>query len=128
MKNVARLAAALLSLAASFTAFACDTPVSVCAKAAKTSFPLIVKGQPASLLIESSANSAVKLAAANFAGDLERVGGKAPTQLSDVSAAQGALVIAGVVGQSPLVDEMARTGKIKVSDLTGEWEAYRQIV
>src|SRR5215510_969000 len=100
MKPTARLAALVLIFVTPM-ALACTEPVSVCAKAAKTSFPLIVKGQPASLLIETSANSAVKLAAANFAGDLERVGGKAPAQLSDVSAAQGALVIAGVVGQSP---------------------------
>jgi len=128
MKNFAQLAAFLVTIAAAPAVFACTEPVSVCATAAKTSFPLIKGGQPASLLIEASANSAVKLASANFASDLERVGGKAPAQVPDVSAAQGPLVIAGVVGQSPVIDELARAGKISVADLPGQWEAFKQIV
>jgi Glycosyl hydrolase family 115/Gylcosyl hydrolase family 115 C-terminal domain len=130
MKFVARLATALVLAAATHAAFAfdCTAPASTCLKAAKDSFPLILKRQPAALLIEASANSAVKMASASFATDLQRVGGKAPAQLSDPSAAQGDLIIAGVVGQSAVIDELARAGKIHVADLAGQWEAYRQIV
>jgi len=124
----ARLAATVFLLMGARSALACSEPVSVCNKPAKGSFALIVKGQPAALLVEPSANSSVKIASSNFASDLERVGVKAPAQLADVHAAQGALVIAGVVGQSPAIDELARAGKIQVSDLAGQWEAYRQIV
>jgi hypothetical protein len=127
MKSIVRLTAILVLIAGS-PAIACNEPVSVCAKPTKTSFPLIRQGTPAALLIESSANSAVKLASENFATDLERVGGKAPQRPSDLSAARGELIIAGVVGHSAAIDELARAGKIKVSDLAGQWEAYKQIV
>src|SRR5262245_60174919 len=127
MKPIARAFVAVFFLCTSH-AFACTEPLSVCTKAAKTSFPLIVEGQPATLLIEASANSAVKLASANFAADLERVSGMAPVRITDVSAAHGVLVIAGVVGKSAVIDELARAGKISVSDLAGQWEAFRQIV
>ncbi|HET9863081.1 MAG TPA: glycosyl hydrolase 115 family protein, partial [Steroidobacteraceae bacterium] len=127
MNSIVRTAAILVLVAVS-PAFACTAPVSVCTRPVKTSFPLIRQGVPAALLIEASANSAVKLASANFATDLERVSGKVPMRLSDVSMARGELIIAGVVGHSPAIDELARAGKIKVSDLPGKWEAYKQIV
>ncbi len=128
MKNMACGAAALILCAFAPVALACKLPVSVCDRAAKTSFPLISKGHPAALLIEESANSAVKLAAANFATDLERVSGQAPAKLTAPAAAHADLIIAGVIGQSALLDELARTGKIDIADLRGQWETYRQIV
>jgi hypothetical protein len=127
MKIIARLAATLVLICAAPT-FACTEPVSVCTKPAKTSFPLISAGKPAAILIEASANPAVKLASASFANDLQRVSGQKPQLPSDRGAANGALIIAGVVGQSPVIDELARAGKIQVSDLPGQWEAYKQFV
>src|SRR5688572_4617048 len=109
-------------------AFACTGPASVCAHGGQGSFPLILNGGPAALLIEPSANSAVQIAAANFATDLERVSGRAPARVTDLAAAQGNLIIAGVVGQSAAIDGLVRDGKIEVADLAGQWEAYRHIV
>ena len=126
MKFIARVIALIVVSIA--PAFACTDPLSVCTKAAPTSFPLIVEGQPAALLVEASANPAVKYASENFAADLERVSGRPAPRVSDLSMAQGDLVIAGVVGHSAVIDELARAGKISVSDLAGQWEAFRQIV
>ncbi len=91
MKLPARLAIALILLVASLAASAaeqapaCKEPVSPCIKPIKGSLALIIMGQPATLLIEPAANSAVKLASANFAADLERVAGKLPRR-SPISA------------------------------------------
>src|SRR5690348_2007454 len=104
MRLIARLAATLVLLQAA-PALACTEPVSICTKSAKTSFPLIAAGKPAALLIEASADSAVKLASAGFANDLQRVSGQRPERPSDRGAATGDLIIAGVVGQSPVIDE-----------------------
>ena len=128
MELLVRIATLLTLCAAAPVAFACKQPVSICDHGAKTSFPLIGKGRPAAIFTEESANSAVKLAAASFATDLERVSGQAPVTLSDASIARGDLIIAGVVGESALLDELARAGKIDVADLRGQWEAYRQTV
>ena len=70
MKFIARLAA-ILVLSTAASAFACTEPVSVCVKPAKSSFALIRNGQPTAVLIEDSANSAVKLASASFVTDLQ---------------------------------------------------------
>jgi hypothetical protein len=128
MKPITSLITALALIAATPLALACKTPVSVCESGSASSFPLIRRGQPAALLIEPAADSAVRRAAASFAADLERVGGRAPQQLSDASAARGELVIAGVIGQSPAIDALIRAKKIDVTDLPGQWEAFRQIV
>ena len=129
MKSSVRIAVSLLLLAAAPVVFACTEPVSVCTKPAKTSFPLIGNGQPATLLVEpTTADSAVIYASMNFAEDLTRVSGHAPVQITDPREAPGDLIILGVVGQSPVLEELVRTGKINVADLTGQWEAYRQIV
>jgi hypothetical protein len=128
MQLFSRAALALFLCATAHAAFACKEPVTVCEHAAQTSFPLVIHGRPAAVLVDDAANSAVKLAAANFSTDLERVSGQAPAKFSDSNAAQGDLIIVGVVGQSALIDGLVRAGKIDVADLAGQWEAYRQIV
>ncbi len=127
MKLAARLALALF-LVSTPPAFACTDPVSVCTNATSGSFALISNGQPAAVFVDESSNSAVQLAANSFAADLERVSGRAATKVTDIAAAQGPLVIAGVVGESKVIDDLARAGKIDVADLPGHWEAFRQIV
>ena len=128
MNTPAHLATALILLVAASAAAACTEPVSVCAKPTKNSFPLITQGQPASLLVEESTNSAVVYAAKNFVGDLTRVSGRKPTRITDLRKVGGVVIIAGVLGESAFIDQLAREGKIQVSDLAGQWEAYRQIV
>ena len=127
MKTIARLAGVLILIAAA-PAFPCTQPVSVCAKSAKGSFALIVKDKPTTVFIDNTQNSAVKLALESFAVDIGSVSGTEVTRVSDVSKAGGDLVIAGVVGQSALLEDLARAGKINVADLPGQWEAYKQIV
>ena len=127
MKLLACLAT--VSLWVTPVAFACTGPVSVCEKPDKSSFALISKGQPATLLVEAvDADSAVIYAQMSFAEDLRRVGGAMPAQITDVREASGSLVIAGVVGESPVIDGLVRAGKIDVAGLPGQWEAFRQIV
>ena len=116
------------ALACGSVAHACTTPVSVCARDAQESFALIRQGQPAALLVDASADPAVRHVADSFAADLERVSGRLPQRLEQVQSAHGNLVIIGVLGHSPVVDELIRAGKIEANDLAGQWEAYRQIV
>jgi hypothetical protein len=124
-----RACLAALAFAAAFvSAGACGGPVSVCPHSAKGSFALIRNYRPAALYVETSADPAVRHAAAGFADDLQRVSGRAPQRLDDVTKAAGDLVIAGVIGQSPAIDALIKDGKIAVADIAGQWEAFRQIV
>ncbi|MET0499727.1 MAG: glycosyl hydrolase 115 family protein [Steroidobacteraceae bacterium] len=121
----------IAALACAFTTslcYACDTPASVCSTRNAGSFPLIRSGQPASVFVDAAADSAVRRVAEAFAADLERVGGKTAQRIDDTRKAKGNLVIIGVLGQSPAIDELARTGKLNAGDISGEWEAFRRIV
>jgi hypothetical protein len=118
----------VLALSAAPAAFACDTPVSVCATGKATSLALIQGGRPASVYVDPAADPAVRHAAEGLRADLGRVGGGEATKLSDLSKANGPTVIIGVLGSSPAIDALVKSGKLKVEDLAGQWEGFRQVV
>jgi hypothetical protein len=109
-------------------AHACELPASVCQTRNAGSFPLIQAGQPASIFVDASADPAVRRVAVSFAADLERVGGKTARRVADTRGPIDALVIIGVLGQSPVIDGLVRTGKLDANDIAGQWEAFRRIV
>lgn len=122
------VAAVLAATVASMPALACEGAVTVCPTAAGTSFALISGGEPATVLVDPAADPAVRHAAKGFAGDLARVSGTRAAPRLGQPGAVGAVVMIGVLGQSPMIDALVRDGKIKAQDLAGEWEAFRQIV
>jgi len=107
---------------------ACDAPVSVCPHPSRDSFALIQNGRPAAIYVDSTADPAVRHVAAAFADDLERVSRRKAVQLNDIQSAKGAVVVIGVLGQSPVIDSLVRAGKIEARDIEGQWEAFHQIV
>jgi hypothetical protein len=129
MKSTFTAVASLLAgLAFAGQSQACETPVSVCLKDMRGSFPLIRPDHPAAIYTDAAADPALQHVARNFAADMARVGGKQPALVHDLATARGPVVIIGTLGQSTVIDAMVRSGKLKASDLAGEWEAYRQIV
>jgi hypothetical protein len=117
-----------VSLLAASAAFACDTPVGVCAVGNPASLALIQGGRPASVYVDPTADPAVRRAAEGLREDLGRVGGGEAAKLSDLSKANGSMVIVGVLGASPAVDALVKSGKLKVEGLAGQWEGFRQVV
>jgi hypothetical protein len=107
---------------------ACEQPASVCATDRGKSFALIRNGQPASIYIDAQADSAVRHVASSFAADLTRVGGKESAALADIAQATETVVLIGVLGQSPVIDQLVAAGKLDARDIAGQWEAFRQIV
>jgi hypothetical protein len=80
-------------------------------------------GADGAISIAVSANDyeAVKIAAGLFADDVNRVTGKKPRIQETAKSEQ--VLIAGTLGHSQLIDELARTGKLKdVAGLRGVWE------
>lgn len=121
-------AACVLALLAAPAAFACDAPVSVCATGSPSSLALIRKGHPAAVFVDAAANPAVRHAAEGLRGDLGRVSGGEATRVSDLSKADGPVVIVGVLGASPVIDGLVHSGKLKAPGLAGQWEGFRQVV
>lgn len=122
------IVATLLLMAFGSPAIACDDPVSVCAAARTGSFALIERNVPAAVYVDAGADPAVRHAAASLREDLERVSGRAPSAPATVTEARGPTVILGVLGKSPLIDGLVKRDKLRLGDLAGEWEGFRQIV
>ena len=92
-------------------------------------FPMIVKGVPATVLVDAAADPALQTAAANFKADLERVSGNSALLLQDRPGTdRRPLVIVGVAGQSAIIDRLVADGRLSIEDLKGRWEAYRRVV
>lgn len=106
----------------------CRSPVQICPRRVTGGFPLIDKGQVARIVVDAQADVAVLAAAQAFSGDLASVAGARPTAVLATPDAGASLVLVGVIGQSSLIDRLAKEGRISVEDLAGRWEAFRQIV
>ena len=103
--------------------FACEKPASVCFQD-NEGLPLISDGQPLPIIISPSADSAVKRVAEAFSQDIQRVGGK-PADISQNQSISQPAVIIGVLGEDALIDELVQKGKLDVSQIKGQWEAYK---
>ena len=122
------LTALLFACAPILDATACDAPATVCPDADHGSFALIEGNQPATVVLDADADPAVKRVAEGFASDLKRVSGQAPPLLSSLQGVDGPAVVIGVLGQSPIIDELVEAGRLDVSGLDGKWEAFRLAV
>lgn len=109
-------------------AFGCVRPVSACDHDPGNGFGLVRLGRPVAVFVDTGADAAVKHAGLGLVADLERVAGNPAALFSDLADAKSEIVVVGVLGQSPLIDRLVTGGKIRVNDLVGQWEAYRQVV
>ena len=125
MKTVVALALCL-GLLAPAAALACDGPVVVCDGKAP-GVALIAAGHAATVYVDAGAPKPVLRVAADFADDLGKVSGTPATVVHDLTGITGDVVIIGQVGQSPLIDGLIRSGKLKTA-IAGQWEAYTQAV
>lgn len=105
----------------------CETPLALCVKASENAFPLIIEGQPVPLLISPEDAKPVQRVAEDVIADLSRVGGQ-PMSLVTQTDGASHLLIAGTLGQSAFIDPLVASGKVDVSEIEGEWEAYLQTV
>ncbi|MFN3582569.1 glycosyl hydrolase 115 family protein [Phenylobacterium sp.] len=129
MTGITRRTVALAGMAGavlSARAAAAEGAASVGFRPSPGAFPLVRAGQPAAVLVEASADPAVRHAADGFAADLQRVSGRAPSRIASPAQAKGEVVIIGELGRSPAIDGLVASGKLRADDLTGQWEAYRQ--
>lgn len=104
---------------------ACADPASVCHNRTDASFPLIENSRPIQIIVEKTNDVAVQRAAKSFADDLKRVSGRTSSLKQDKKHLGKSAVIIGVAGQSPLIDELVNQGKLDLSELINQWEAFK---
>ena len=103
---------------------ACEAPASVCFKN-NGGFPLISNGQPLPILVSENADPAVRRVASSFAEDLQRTSGSSTEIFNDFKDVKKPVVLIGVLGQNPLIEDLVRQGKLAVEEIQGQWEAYQ---
>lgn len=94
---------------------------------AKGFFPLANDGKAAVLLTDPEDYPVVNISARMLADDVERITGVRPEHLEGGSLSQlpkGAVVIAGTVGHSRLIDGLVHKGLLDISEVQGKWESF----
>ena len=90
-------------------------------------FPLASESQASVIFLDDEDFAVVKTAAGLLADDVERITGKradiiSADRVSEINSTPA--VIAGTVGHSKLIDEMAECGIIDISSIKGKWESH----
>lgn len=89
---------------------------------AKDRFTLMENGMATPIYVDPSANSAVKIAAGNLAGDFGKVGGKESVIL-DVIPSQGHVIAVGTI-ESDFVKDLKARGLMNLDSIQGHREQY----
>jgi hypothetical protein len=99
-------------------------PIRMLARPTANTWPLIHDNQACKILTDPHDATVVGLVAEALARDLELVTGFKPTCVSTPGPDDNCLIIAGTIGQSMYIDQLASKGKIDVSLIRGQWETY----
>lgn len=86
--------------------------------------PLIRHGRPAPIHADAQDYPAVLRAARALQGDLERLCGQPAVLETDALPRARTVIIAGTLGRNRLIDHLVREGRLDVSSVAGEWEAF----
>lgn len=86
--------------------------------------PLVRQNKAAPIIFSPDDHKVVRIAASDLAADIERVTGKRPAIIRDNGQQIDIAVIVGTLGQSSLIDRIAKSGKLDVSKIRGKWESY----
>lgn len=86
------------------------------------SFVLAEDGKVSSILIDETDFPGVKRVAGHLQSDIKLVTGVETLVTNDKKKCTGNTIIVGTIGNSNLIDELIRNGKINVDDVKGKWE------
>jgi hypothetical protein len=90
----------------------------------KGDFVLVQGVRSADVLVAPDDFKVVRIAARDFADDVERVTGTKPRLTNQPAPASQYSVIIGTLGKSPLIDSLVSAGKLSVEQLRGKWESF----
>jgi len=82
------------------------------------------KGSAATIVLGKDEHEGVLRAARDLQRDIGSVTGATPKSVTGNAPAEQDLIIAGTLGRNPLIDQLARQGKLDVAKLAGQWEGF----
>jgi hypothetical protein len=99
-------------------------PLRIAETPTRTLFPLVHAREAATVYVDPNDAKVVLIAAEAFRSDVKAVTGTLPMLQTHGSRLSGYAVIVGTLGQSPLVDQLARSGSLSVDRVRGQWETF----
>lgn len=129
MRKTAKLALSVLLVTAMLTSL---FPPAASAETADVSpsvgFVLAADGKAADIYVDTNEDSRAYIgiahAAENLQGDVEAVTGIVPELKEDAADLSSTALIAGNIGESPVIDKLIADGRLDVSGVEGKWESY----
>ncbi|MEO6393040.1 MAG: glycosyl hydrolase 115 family protein [Pyrinomonadaceae bacterium] len=85
---------------------------------------LLDSGIAAPILIDSQDHPGVIRAAGDLRADIKRVARIEPRLVIDQTVRAADVVIVGTLRKNRLIDQLAQSGKLKVTEIQGHWEAF----
>lgn len=96
----------------------------VTTKASKENFPLASNDNVASILVSDDDFAGVKRVVRHLQNDILNVTDTKTSILNSSSINEDYVVIIGTLDQSPIIDQLAKSGKIDAKKLQGKWEKF----
>ena len=124
MKPLRRAILLASSLLTSVTGTAYAAPLDAGAATSAGAFPIIAPGVPIPLLVDAKDDPGVLRAADDLRADIGNVGGTAAVAASEWPSREKAIIVAGTLGHSRFIDRLAKSGKLDVRGLAGQWEGH----
>jgi len=88
------------------------------------SFPIVREGEVAKVCVDAEDWPGVIRAAKDLQADIGRVTGHVPEMALEAKGLRGAVVLIGTLGRSPILDGLARSGRIDTRSIAGQWESF----
>ena len=123
MKIKSLLAVGALAICATNT-FALTTSDYVSQQSAPGSFSIFANGEAASIFTDANDWAGVQRAAGDLQADIHRVSGLTSKISTDERISGTNVILIGTVGKSAIIDQLAREGKIDVSEISNKWESF----
>jgi len=87
-------------------------------------FPLVHSGVAADVLVSADDWKVARIAANDLVADVERVTGCRPSIKESSDALSTNAVIVGTIGKSVVIDDLIKSGKLKVDGIRNQWESF----
>jgi hypothetical protein len=99
--------------------------ISLKANFQKGDFPLVRTNQTADIFVSNNDFKVVRIAAKDFADDIERVSGKRTQIKNAAETLSKNIVIIGTLGKNPLFDSLIQNKKLDISAVQNKWESFQ---
>ncbi|EEF25356.1 conserved hypothetical protein, partial [Ricinus communis] len=85
---------------------------------------IAANGGATTIVLGKDEHEGVLRAARDLQRDIGSVTGATPKSVTGAAPAEQDLIIAGTLGRNPLIDQLAKRGKLDVDQLAGQWEGF----